>query len=303
MEKVALARREIDRLAASHRWGPATDRRWAAKRCQKQPSVAAIAALTALSLAIQGCASAGVSTVQTVRVETPGCSAAACQLSNDRGTWQLQSTPGAVAVTTSNAPLQVSCGAVGGALAVVGAPATTPATTGAGGVVGGAAGGAAVGATFGAAALAFIPVLGAIILVSGVAAGAATGHALESHRRALAYPELISVPMACPLKIATVRRALLGLAVRGLSKAQSREAGLGERSAVLVTDVIGSGPAAVAGLRKGDVILSAAGQDLEDAAALEEQLLALAPDAPMALRVWRDGQVLELVVMTAPVVP
>jgi S1-C subfamily serine protease len=166
--------------------------------------------------------------------------------------------------------------------------------------VGGAVGGAAVGATFGAAALAFIPVLGAIMLVSGVVAGAAAGQAVESHGRALAYPELISVPMVCPVKITTLRRARFGLEVRGLSKAQAREAGLGERSAMLVTDVAGSGPAAVAGLRNGDLILSAAGQDLEDAAELEERLLALAPGALMALRVWRDGQVLELVA-TAPV--
>jgi len=259
------------------------------------------AALAALSLAIQGCASPGVSKVQAVRVETPGCAAAACELSNDRGTWQLQSTPGAVSVTTSNAPLQVSCRAAGGALGALGAAPSTPATTGAGGVVGGAAGGAAVGATFGAAALAFIPVLGAIILVSGVAAGAATGQAVESHGRALAYPELISIPMVCPLKIAAVRGAPLGFEVRGFSKAEAREAGLGDRSAVLVTDVAGDGRAAAAGLRSGDVILSAEGHDLKDAAELEELLLASTPGTPMALRIWRDGQGLELVLAPAPV--
>jgi hypothetical protein len=244
-----------------------------------------------------------VQAVQTVRVETPGCSAVACELSNDRGSWQLQSTPGAVTVTTSNTPLQVSCRAVGGALAAIGAPPSTPATTGAGAVVGGAAGGAAAGATFGAAALAFVPVLGAIILVSGVAAGAATGHAVESRGRALAYPELISIPMVCLVNLATARPAPLGLDIRGLSKAQARDAGLGERSAVLVTYVVAGGRAAVAGLRSGDVILSAAGQDLKDAAEFEERLLALAPGTSMALRIWRDGEVLELVLAPAPVAP
>lgn len=262
--------------------------------------VRGMAALVALSLVIQGCASSGVPAVQTVRVETPGCSAAACELHNDRGSWQLQSTPGAVTVATSSAPLQVSCRAIGGALGAVGAPSSTPATTGAGAVVGGAAGGAAVGAAFGAVALAFIPVLGAIVLVSGVAAGAATGQAVESHGRALAYPELISIPMVCAVNVATAYLAPLGLDVRGLSKAEAREAGLGERSAVLVTDVADGSRAAVAGLRSGDVILSAAGQDLKDAAGLEERMLALAPDTSIALRVWRDGQLMELVLAPAP---
>jgi hypothetical protein len=269
----------------------------------RHSSIRAMAALAALSLAIQGCASPGLPALQSVRVETPGCPAVACELSNDRGSWQLQATPGAVAVTTSNAPLQVSCRAAGGAVGAFGAPSSTPATTGAGGVVGGAAGGAAVGATFGAAALAFIPVLGAIILVSGVAAGAATGQAVESRGRALAYPESISIPMVCPVKTATAPRVPIGLEFRGLSNAQAREAGLGERSAVLVTDVAAGGRAAEAGLRSGDVILSAAGQDLSDAAELEERLLALAPGTPLELRVWRDGQVLQLVLAPAPAAP
>jgi S1-C subfamily serine protease len=155
----------------------------------------------------------------------------------------------------------------------------------------------------GATALAFIPVLGAIILISGVAAGAATGQAVESHGRALAYPELISIPMACPLQIATVRPAPLGLEVRGLSKAEAREAGLGVRSAVVVTDIAGSGRAALAGLRSGDIILSAAGDDLKDAAEFQERLLALAPGVPMELRIWRDGRVLELLLAPAPAAP
>ena len=289
--------------ASKRHIGPSTTRtrpRWEGSLMAGHPSVRALAALAALSLAIQGCASPGVPAVQTVRVETPGCSAVACELRNDRGSWQLPSTPGAVTLTTSNAPLQVSCRAAGGALGAVGAPSSTPPTTGAGRVAGGAAGGAAVGATFGAAALAFIPVLGAIILVSGVAAGAATGQAVESRGRALAYPESISIPMVCAANVATAHGAPLGLEVRGLSKAQAREAGLGERSAVLVTNVAGNGRAAVAGLRSGDVILSAAGQDLKDAAELEERLLALAPGTSMALRVWRDGQLVELVLAPAP---
>ena len=58
--------------------------------------------------------------------------------------------------------------------------------------------------------------------------------------------------------------------------------------------------AAAAGLRSGDVLLAADGQNLGDAADLEERVLALAPEAPLALRVWRQGQTIDLVLTRLP---
>ena len=100
----------------------------------------------------------------------------------------------------SDAPLQVSCRAADGGLNTVGAPGSSRPLTGGGGVVGGVAGGAAMGAAVGATALAFIPVLGILVLATGAAAGAVTGQTIESHARALRYPERIDVPMSCPLE-------------------------------------------------------------------------------------------------------
>ena len=267
--------------------------------------IRATAVLAALSLVAPGCASPGVPATQAVRVETPGCAQASCELSNDRGSWQLPRTPGAVTLITSQVPLKVSCRTDDGAQGSAGTASTLPPVTGTGGVAGGVAGGAAVGVAFGATALAFIPVLGVIAVATGAVVGASAGTALESGQRSIRYPELISIPMTCMANGAktaatTARGAPLGLEVRGLSRAQVREAGLGERSAVLVIGVAGSGRAAAAGLRSGDVILSTSGQDLNDAAELEERVLALAIGAPMTLRVWRDRQVLELVLTRQP---
>jgi S1-C subfamily serine protease len=97
--------------------------------------------------------------------------------------------------------------------------------------------------------------------------------------------------------------ARIGLEVRGLSKVQARDAGLGEGSAVLVIGVSDGGRAAAAGLRNGDIILSAAGHDVSDATALEERVLASVPGSPLTLRVWRQGQTLELVLVLAPMTP
>jgi membrane-associated protease RseP (regulator of RpoE activity) len=258
-------------------------------------------ALGALSLAVQGCTSAGVSVNQTLRVETPGCGTATCELYNDRGRWHVGATPGTVTLTTSDSPLQVSCRAANGAQSAAGASSLSRRLTGSGAVIGAAAGGAAVGATFGTVALAFIPVIGFTVLATGVAAGAVAGQSFESNARDLTYPELIAVPMNCPESGESPRgvaaEAALGLEVRGLSRAESLAAGFGDRGAVMVIAVTPESRAAAAGLQTGDVILRAAEQDLRDATDLEDLVRAPAAEAMLALKIWRDGRTMDLVLV------
>ena len=57
------------------------------------------ALLLGLCLAlVTGCASITTGQNQSLSVETPGCFAATCKLSNDKGTWYVSSTPGTVTV-------------------------------------------------------------------------------------------------------------------------------------------------------------------------------------------------------------
>ena len=64
---------------------------------------------------------------------------------------------------------------------------------------------------------------------------------------------------------------------------------------MLVTAVAADGLAAAAGLRSGDILIAMDGENLGDAADLEERVLALAAEAPLALRVWRNGQTIDMV--------
>ncbi len=153
--------------------------------------------LAALCLAIQGCASPGLPVTQTVQVETPGCAHVTCELRNDQGRWPLPRTPGAVTLTTSNTPLVVSCRADEGVVGGIGVPSSLQPATGVGAVAGGALGGAGIGVAFGATALAFFPVLGVIVVLTGVALGAGTGAVVDSSQRAVHYPDLITIPMSC----------------------------------------------------------------------------------------------------------
>lgn len=261
-----------------------------------RPARRRLATLVAVGLLVQGCASPGKPVTQTVRVETPGCEQASCELSNDRGTWHLPSAPGTVALTTSHAPLNVVCRAAGGAQGRSATPSAVAAASGAGALAGGVAGGAALGAAVGPVALSYIPALGVITVLAGAAVGAVAGQTLESGSQAIRYPDLITVPMNCgaPGTPAPQAGGAIGLGIRGLPAADARTLGLGERGAVLVTAVTEAGAAAAAGLRRGDIVVAAAGRELHDAADFEELLLATPPGTPLPLRVWRDGQWLTL---------
>ena len=64
-------------------------------------------AAVAISL-LSGCASIVSGTNQSVTVDTPGCVAAACKLTNDKGAWAV-TTPGSVVVHRAYGPLSIVC--------------------------------------------------------------------------------------------------------------------------------------------------------------------------------------------------
>jgi hypothetical protein len=253
------------------------------------------------ALLLLGCATPGQPVQQTVTVETPGCAQARCTLANDRGSWDLAGTPGAVTLTTSHTVLTVTCRAVDGTESRTGAASSLQAQGATGAVVGGAIG-AGVGIAAAAPAMAFIPPLGVIIAVMGAAMGAGSGQAIDAQRRAIRYPDLVTVPMNCaqaaPSPSAPAsRHASFGFSVLGLTSAQGLAAGIGERAAVLVSAVVADGAAAAAGLQPGDIVLSVRDQALDDAAAFEAQVQAVGAGQSLPLRIWRDGRSLDLVLV------
>jgi len=271
--------------------------------CVSKPSIAIMALV--LVPVLHGCASPGAPVTQTIRLQTPGCSIAVCELSNDAGSWHLSRAPGSVTVSVSPQPLRVSCRADDLTAGSATASSSRPPTSGAGAVTGGVLGGAATGVALGATALAFIPPLGVIAVLTGAGVGAAAGGVAESQSHPLRYPELVSIPMSCAVAEdgsteTGLKRPSLGLGIRGMTIDEALAAGLGERTAVMVISLLADGRAAASGLRTGDVLLAANGQELGDAADLEERVLALPQEAPLALRVWRDRRTFELVLARSP---
>lgn len=85
-----------------------------------------------------------------------------------------------------------------------------------------------------------------------------------------------------------VTRGYLGVTVQPLSGALADSFGLRSPQGALVSAVLPGTPAAKAGLKPGDVILSVDGRDISGAAALPSAIAAAQPGATVRLEVWRD---------------
>lgn len=112
----------------------------------------------------------------------------------------------------------------------------------------------------------------------------------------------IGLGLAVPINAATlrivsalmreghVRRAYLGLAgaARPLPPRLARE--LGQRSAMAIIEVVERSPAAQAGIRSGDLIVSLAGNPVRDAGDLQRLMTAEMIGAPLPVQLVREGQ-------------
>jgi hypothetical protein len=252
---------------------------------------------TAVGLA--GCAHVARPVEQEIRVETPGCPSATCDVRNDKGAWTVAATPGSARIITSEAALEVSCRANGQQMQLSQASLDLPAISGAAMTAGGLLGGGAATA-FMAPALAtpFAP-LAAIFIVISAAGGAGVGAGVDAASRSFSYPQTLVVPFRCQLPVAAaLDTLLLGLGMRGLATGEG--AGV-HPGAVVVTRLVAGGRAEQAGLRVGDLIVQIGGRDLDGASSLRAELSA-AKQATV-LSILREGARMDLTLSARPETP
>jgi len=100
---------------------------------------------------------------------------------------------------------------------------------------------------------------------------------------------------------APVRRPWLGAAGQEVTAEIASNLGLARPGGVLLKDVAPSGPAAAAGIRVGDVILSMGSHEIADPEELRYRVATTALDSSVLLEVWRGGQSRTVsVTLTAP---
>jgi serine protease Do len=87
-----------------------------------------------------------------------------------------------------------------------------------------------------------------------------------------------------------VRRGRLGVTVQGLTSDLASGLGLSDVRGALVSDVERGGPAAAAGLQRGDVITRLNGEAVTDSNVLRNSIAELAPGTQVTLTVLRNGK-------------
>ena len=99
-----------------------------------------------------------------------------------------------------------------------------------------------------------------------------------------------------------LNRGYLGVSVQELTPAVARGLGLPATRGILVADVIPDGPAARAGLKRGDVITAIDGKPVDDVGHFRNLLAGMAPGTKTQITVLRDGrpQTVEIAVGEMP---
>jgi serine protease Do len=90
------------------------------------------------------------------------------------------------------------------------------------------------------------------------------------------------------LKTGKVHRGQLGVGIQSMTPELAQQFGLTETRGVLVNTVAESGPAAKAGIRRGDVIVAFDGKPVTDGNTLRNQIAGTAPGTQVKLTIMRD---------------
>ncbi|RCG22445.1 PDZ domain-containing protein [Sphaerisporangium album] len=105
--------------------------------------------------------------------------------------------------------------------------------------------------------------------------------------------------VAALMRDGRVRRAYLGLVTTPAPLPPQVRERVGQSSALRVSEVVSGSPAAKAGLRVGDLVLTAARRPVSDAQALQRLMFADAIGRPLPITVLRNGALVD--VITEPV--
>ncbi|GAA2794535.1 S1C family serine protease [Saccharopolyspora taberi] len=97
------------------------------------------------------------------------------------------------------------------------------------------------------------------------------------------------------VRFGRVRRAFLGLVTTPAPLPEDLARRIGQRTGLRVVDVVRRSPADQAGLHPGDLVLTAAGEPVEDAQGLQRLMFAEAIGRPLQITVTRNGALVDVI--------
>jgi len=101
------------------------------------------------------------------------------------------------------------------------------------------------------------------------------------------------------IKTGSVERGWIGVQIQPVTKELADSVGLAEAKGAIVAEAMADGPAAGAGIKAGDVILSVNDHLVSDSRDLARTIAMLSPNETATLGVWRDGAQIEISITIA----
>ncbi len=95
-------------------------------------------------------------------------------------------------------------------------------------------------------------------------------------------------------KDGSVARGFIGVQIQPVTAEVADAIGLKDAKGALIAEAQANGPAAKAGLRRGDTILAVNGERIADARELSRKIATFAPGTKTSLTIWRDGKEREI---------
>jgi serine protease Do len=105
---------------------------------------------------------------------------------------------------------------------------------------------------------------------------------------------MVKTIMESLVKSGKVIRGWLGVSVQAMTSDLAKQFGLKDESGVLVSDVVEKGPADMAGLKRGDIILEYDDRKTDEPSLFRNMVANTVPGGGHTLRVLRDGELLTL---------
>lgn len=136
---------------------------------------------------------------------------------------------------------------------------------------------------------------GPLLNLDGDVVGINTAIAQRAQGIGFAIPSAIAKQIIASLQTdKKVSRGWLGVTIQNVDNATAKALGMKEGRGALVNSVLEGQPAALAGIKGGDVILVVNGVEIADTEQLLRTVAALKPGSKTGVTVWRDGKEVKL---------